>query len=563
MTPFTPPSPGAWELEQTHVVRASSVLMAELFPRNIMRGFSEGTREYGVLLDHLEVAVINRFIYVAPRPVGAPKSAKGPPPRLVFKLLCALHPEVRRRIARAGEVFRDRTWRRELVWWDDEVKPTLASEARGLLAEDLERCSDAGLADHVRRAADFAGRTIYWHHRFNFGVMVPIGDFLVHVMEWTGLPAEAVLQTMRGLSPVSAGAVEELSALRAAIQTDPDAMSLLQSQRPPGEILAGLERRPAPVSDALRAYLDVVGFRVIGGYDVSDRHVREHPELLVKIIRTAAGGDDETRRRAAADEAIRRLREKVAAEHRAEFDTLLEESRLVYRLRDERVFHGDAVGVGILRRAVLAAGARLSARGRVREADQLVDTSLSEIIAMLEGRGGPSSDEIAERTRYRLETPISAAPARLGFPPSAPPPAEWLPSSAARMQRIVDLVLKLMFETRAPKGGEPAATVMKGFGVSPGVYEGPARVILDVAELPSVQQGEVLVAPSTGPTFNVVLPLIGAIVTERGGALSHAAIVAREYGLPGVVGCPGATRNIRTGMRVRVNGESGEVCPLG
>ena len=57
-----------------------------------------------------------------------------------------------------------------------------------------------------------------------------------------------------------------------------------------------------------------------------------------------------------------------------------------------------------------------------------------------------------------------------------------------------------------------------------------------------MQQGEVLVATSTGPTFNVVLPLIGALVTERGGVLSHAAIVSRGYGLPGVVGCVGATK---------------------
>jgi pyruvate,water dikinase len=127
------------------------------------------------------------------------------------------------------------------------------------------------------------------------------------------------------------------------------------------------------------------------------------------------------------------------------------------------------------------------------------------------------------------------------------------------MQRIVDLVLQLMFEPRQePRENE----ALKGFGVSPGVYEGRARVISSISELPEVQQGEVLVASSTGPTFNVVLPLIGALITERGGALSHAAIVAREYGLPGVVGCLGATKAIRTGMRVRVDGRTGEVWTL-
>jgi phosphoenolpyruvate synthase/pyruvate phosphate dikinase len=133
------------------------------------------------------------------------------------------------------------------------------------------------------------------------------------------------------------------------------------------------------------------------------------------------------------------------------------------------------------------------------------------------------------------------------------------------MQRITELVLTLMFNphTGASSGqGHGRREIdredAQGFGVSPGVYEGPARVIRTIQELPDVQQGEILVTPSTGPTFNVILPLIGALVTERGGALSHAAIVAREYGLPGIVGCPGATAAIRTGMRIRVDGAAGK-----
>jgi pyruvate,water dikinase len=86
-----------------------------------------------------------------------------------------------------------------------------------------------------------------------------------------------------------------------------------------------------------------------------------------------------------------------------------------------------------------------------------------------------------------------------------------------------------------------------------------AGAVDELAALRRAIQGEVLVAAATSSTFNVVLPLIGALVTERGGALSHAAIVAREYGLPGVVGCPGAVAAIKTGMRVRVDGATGEV----
>ena len=103
---------------------------------------------------------------------------------------------------------------------------------------------------------------------------------------------------------------------------------------------------------------------------------------------------------------------------------------------------------------------------------------------------------------------------------------------------------------------EPAVT---GKPVSPGVYEGVARVIGHPGDFDRLNQGDVLVTTSTSAAFNVVLPLLGAIVTDRGGQLSHAAIVAREYGLPAVVGTLKATSVIPDGARVRVDGGSGQV----
>jgi pyruvate,water dikinase len=103
---------------------------------------------------------------------------------------------------------------------------------------------------------------------------------------------------------------------------------------------------------------------------------------------------------------------------------------------------------------------------------------------------------------------------------------------------------------------------VRGISVSAGVYEGTARVIEKMDELGQIQKGEVLVTRSTSTAFNYVLPLVGAIVTDRGGLMSHAAIVAREYGLPGVVGCMVATQTIANGARVRVDADKGEVVIL-
>jgi len=532
--------------------------MWDVFPPSMMRGFADATREYGALLDHLEMVVVgDGFIYSAPRAVGAPKNAKGPPPKLMFKLLVHVHPEIRRRVKRAGEVFRDRVWRKELTWWDEEVKPQVAKEAQVLAKEDLSTLSDAALADHVHRAAEFLRKTIYFHHRLNCCAILPPADFLVHATAWTGMSPQDILATMRGRSPLSAGATQELVALRAAIMADGEAMMLLLSERQPADVLRALLDRPTGVGAAMRDYLDVVGLRVMGGYDVADRHGREHPDLLVSIIRTAVTSDGDAGRQAAADEAIHAVRARVPEAHRAEFDALLQEAQLTYRVRDERNFCCDSIGTGLARRAILAAGERLRAKGKARDAAHLVNASEAEIVSLLTTGEGPTADELAQRDHKRLTTTLDSAPQRLGLPPSAPPPADWFPPAAGRVQRAIDLALELMFAVPAKQ--EKAGRQLKGFGVSPGVFEGPARVIIDVADLPTVQPGEVLVTPSTGPTFNVVLPLLRAIVTERGGALSHAAIVAREYGIPAVVGCPGATQAVKTGTRVRVDGGKGEM----
>jgi pyruvate,water dikinase len=78
-----------------------------------------------------------------------------------------------------------------------------------------------------------------------------------------------------------------------------------------------------------------------------------------------------------------------------------------------------------------------------------------------------------------------------------------------------------------------------------------------------IVKGDVLVTESTSEAFNILLPLLGAIVTDRGGLLSHAAIVAREYGIPSVVGTREATSLIADGARVSVDGDKGEVTVLG
>ena len=104
--------------------------------------------------------------------------------------------------------------------------------------------------------------------------------------------------------------------------------------------------------------------------------------------------------------------------------------------------------------------------------------------------------------------------------------------------------------------------MLRGLSASGGVYEGPARRVSSRDDFERITQGDVLVTEATTEAFNILLPLLGAIVTDSGGVLSHAAIVAREYGIPGVVGTREGTQRIADGTRVRVDGDAGEVTVL-
>ncbi len=104
--------------------------------------------------------------------------------------------------------------------------------------------------------------------------------------------------------------------------------------------------------------------------------------------------------------------------------------------------------------------------------------------------------------------------------------------------------------------------ILRGFAASPGVAEGPARVIFSADQIGEIQAGEILVAPLTAPSWAPIFGKIGATVTDVGGMMAHAAIVCREYGLPAVTGTAFGTKTIKTGQRIRVDGNQGTVTIL-
>ncbi len=100
---------------------------------------------------------------------------------------------------------------------------------------------------------------------------------------------------------------------------------------------------------------------------------------------------------------------------------------------------------------------------------------------------------------------------------------------------------------------------MYGVSGSPGVVEGKARLVLQDSDLNDLQEGEILVAPATYVSWTAIFPLLAGVVVDRGASLSHAAIVGREYGIPVVMNVFDGSKKIKTGQRIRVDGDMGVV----
>ncbi|WP_214413395.1 PEP/pyruvate-binding domain-containing protein [Sphaerisporangium fuscum] len=188
------------------------------------------------------------------------------------------------------------------------------------------------------------------------------------------------------------------------------------------------------------------------------------------------------------------------------------------------------VTLAAMREHVLAVGRELAADGLLDAADDVVMLGLGEIRAAL---GGADQRDLVRRRRETYQREL-------------------------RRRHVPRVLLSDGTEPEAVGGAAPAEGALTGTSASPGTVTGVARVVLDPVGA-HLEPGEILVAPSTDPGWTPLFLTAGGLVMEMGGANSHGAVVAREYGIPAVVGVPDATSRITTGQKITVDGTAGAV----
>lgn len=251
---------------------------------------------------------------------------------------------------------------------------------------------------------------------------------------------------------------------------------------------------------------------------------------------------------------LAQIREALASHPRAtvdEFERLLKEAQTANVLSEEHHFWIDCKVTYHARRVAMEVGRRLRERGVLTQDADVFQLSLAELSAL----GDEISDETASRLRALVEERRAEAARFAGV---CPPmmlgvPRPFLPMDCAVMRAMA----KFNGNIFMPPGAPSAELV--GMPGSGGKVRGPARIIRSLAETAKLRPGDIMVTAFTLPSWTPFFASVAGVVTNIGGMLCHSAVVAREYGIPAVVGTVRATETYTDGQIIEIDGDAGVV----
>ncbi len=548
------PSPGTWEFDVSHQSKPFGRFLDDVMLEPTKRGFAEGFARVGIPLATVEPAIVNGWWYTCVRPLGGPPEGGHSPPKVVFSLLFSVVPELRRRRSSAARFFDDQPWVELNASWFDVERPTYAARLDDALNIVPHQLGDAKLSETMRELHALASELTYIHFVAVPTFSVLLGDFMVQSEAWGAIAAKDAMRAVAGYTHVTSRPIQALDAVVAALR-DANALNILTaaSSDDPRHVLDEIAAASPRCARTLRDYQREFGTRVATDCSPLGLTLNEMPELLVgNLAQRADAPSGSASARQQADAAAAELRLRFDEKRREQWDELLERARAATNRRED---DGGLFlqAVGLLRTLLLEVGARLVQRGRADEAESAFDLTCDELEQLLAG-GGPALVEVREYTALRRRNSMLVPPSTIG-PHSSPPDVAVFPQS---MQRVVSAIFA--FIRRFSPDGDPITEQgLAGHGVSPGVVTGRARVIRSHEDFTRFARSDVLVANATSPSFNVLLAAASAVVTQTGGLICHAAIVAREFGIPGIVGVRGVLDAVPDGALVRVDGDRGVI----
>jgi phosphohistidine swiveling domain-containing protein len=422
--------------------------------------------------------------------------------------------------------------------------------------------------------------SVMWHHHFEF-LMLGYGAYVVFFQfckkAFPEIPDQIVARMVAGIDVLMFRPDDELKKLaELAVRLKLD--SKFAEDASPKDTLAAV----AQMGAAGRQWLDALEearepwFNISLGDGFYHSHRSWNDDLTVpfsalpRYISQIKKGQSLER----PTQQLKQERARIISEYRellpneeekGAFDQMLELCHLVFPYVEDHKFYCEHWFISRFYNKVREFGMLLVDQGLIEDVEDIFQLQRTEISHALmdvmlawaagsEPVGGDHWKPIVKRRREILD-----ALRGWNAPPALGPMPEAIEDPAVQM---LWGITNETLETWAKPPSELGENELRGFAASPGRVEGIARVLLAVNEIGQIKEGEILVCPVTSPSWGPVFNKIKAAVSDIGGTMSHAAIVAREYGMPAVVGTGLATKRIKTGQRIRVDGDQGIVTIL-
>lgn len=316
----------------------------------------------------------------------------------------------------------------------------------------------------------------------------------------------------------------------------------------------------------LNDVLEVDGWRMVRMMDFNEPYWLEDPSTVISPIRAfiKKGGDydlDNVREQLVKEreKAIANLLKKVPPDEKPWFEALIKLGGKTGSYSEEHDLYCELYCHAVMRRGFLGIGRYLAKAGTIDQPDDIFFLNPDEVERVIMGPEFHKLQYIANRRRARWKylNDNWFQVKDMTHPPAFTTRASIEEAVGMDLLPSADPIIIKIVVGELPRVRPELKADLYGVCGAPGVAEGPARVIMSYSQLDQVQKGEVLVCPGTNPAWTPVFGLVKAVVSDRGGTLSHTAIVGREYGLPTLVNTFTGTSTIKTGQRVRVDATEG------
>ena len=440
------------------------------------------------------------------------------------------------------------------IWkqWETEWMPEVKDHLAWWDAFDLPGASVSSLRDHLSESFEKSARC--WNIHFLLSPLIVIPSSIFRDL-YTDLFGEE-----RGLESHGLTLAEDNKSL----ETDRELWILSQYLRSVDNadalIASGSdEDLRQTLGDRLDRFLVTYGHRSGDGSGMAGISWFEESGPVIATARAYAKAnspdprDDHAVRIAERDRLISAARDTLQGypqSVRERFDEALLLAQQGSRLQEDHAYWIDQQTNARTHYVSMEAGRRLAGAGVIPAPVDVNHLGLNEILEAMarlsSGDTGDMTGVIQERAADLAYWSQVDAPHEIGVRPAAGRPDTVTTRGQARF-----------FGTPVEQGDDPST--VNGTPASPGVVEGVARIIMSLADAAKLSPGDVLVAPTTSPPWTPLFRIASAVVTDAGGVLSHCAVVAREYGIPAIVGTGIGTTRIKDGERVRVDGDAGEI----